>query len=171
MKQPTGAIHVVIIKGRGRPRNSTGMAAALILDELKKHPKVSTEVIAPTTLSRSYCTRPPLTRQDASHPERRETDLQSKVAKNLQPNVGHATGAILATPEYYGSSGSLMKPVSRSLGDPSSLTGQAVAILGVASGPRPGRAPPRLSPAEAEGHASDHCYMSSTNTVMQSSED
>jgi NAD(P)H-dependent FMN reductase len=123
MREPTGAIHVVIIKGRVRPGNYTGMAAALILDELKKHPKVSTEVIDPATLSLSYCTRPPQTRQDASSPERPGTDPRSKVTRHLQQKVGHATGVIMATPEHDGSFSSVMKLVIESLGYPSPWPG------------------------------------------------
>lgn len=118
MKQQTGSIHIVIITGSVRPGNYTNMAAALVLDELKKHPKVSTEVIDPATLSLP----PP------------GTEPHSIVTKHLQEKVGHATGVILATPEYYGSFSSVMKLVIESLGYPSPLAGKPVALLGVAGG-------------------------------------
>lgn len=111
-------IHIVIINGSVRPGNYTNMASALVLDELKKHTKVSTEVIDPATLNLP----PP------------GTDPQSKDAKQLQQKVGQATGIILATPEYYGSFSSVMKLVIESLGYPSALSGKPVALLGVAGG-------------------------------------
>jgi len=111
-------IHIVLINGSVRPGNYTNMASALVLDELKKHPKVSTEVIDPATLNLP----PP------------GTDPQSKDAKQLQQKVGQATGIILATPEYYGSFSSVMKHIIESLGYPSPLAGKPVALLGVAGG-------------------------------------
>jgi FMN reductase len=111
-------IRIVIISGSVRPGNYTNMASALVLDELKKHPKVSTEVIDPATLN-------------LPSPG---TDPQSKDAKQLQQKVGQATGIILATPEYYGSFSSVMKLVIESLGYPSALAGKPVALLGVAGG-------------------------------------
>jgi len=111
-------IRIVIISGSVRPGNYTNMASALVLDELKKHPKVSTEVIDPATLN-------------LPSPG---TDPQSKDATQLQQKVGQATGIILATPEYYGSFSSVMKLVIESLGYPSALAGKPVALLGVAGG-------------------------------------
>jgi len=111
-------IHIVIINGGVRPGNYTNMASALVLDELKKHTKVSTEIIDPATLN-------------LPSPG---TDPQSKDAKQLQQKVGQATGIILATPEYYGSFSSVMKHVIESLGYPSALAGKPVALLGVAGG-------------------------------------
>lgn len=111
-------IRIVIINGSVRPGNYTNIASALVLDELKKHTKVSTEVIDPATLNLP----PP------------GTDPQSKDAKQLQQKVGQATGIILATPEYYGSFSSVMKLVIENLGYPSALTGKPVALLGVAGG-------------------------------------
>ncbi|MDF0676990.1 MAG: NAD(P)H-dependent oxidoreductase [Nitrospira sp.] len=118
MPRSSDKIHIVIINGSVRPGNYTNMASALVLDELKKHPKVSTEVIDPVTLNLP----PP------------GTDPQSKDAKQLQQKVGQATGIILATPEYYGSFSSVMKHVIESLGYPSALTGKPVALLGIAGG-------------------------------------
>lgn len=111
-------IHIVIINGSVRPGNYTHMASGLVLDELKKHPKVSTEVIDPATLN-----LPPS-----------GTNPQSMDAKQLQQKVGQATGIILATPEYYGSFSSVMKHIIESLGHPSPLAGKPVALLGVAGG-------------------------------------
>ena len=111
-------IRIVIVNGSVRPGNYTNIASALVLDELKKHTKVSTEVIDPATLNLP----PP------------GTDPQSKDAKQLQQKVGQATGIILSTPEYYGSFSSVMKLVIENLGYPSALTGKPVALLGVAGG-------------------------------------
>jgi len=118
MPRSSDKFHIVIINGSVRPGNYTNMASALVLDELKKHSKVSTEVIDPATLSLT----PP------------GTDPQSKVAKHLQHKVGHATGVILATPEYYGSFSNVMKLVIENLGYPSPLAVKPVALLGVAGG-------------------------------------
>ncbi|MDF0646002.1 MAG: NAD(P)H-dependent oxidoreductase [Nitrospira sp.] len=118
MARSSDKIHIVIINGSVRPGNYTSMAIALVLDELKKHPKVATEVIDPATLNLP----PP------------GTDPPSKDAKQLQQKVGEATGVILATPEYYGSFSSVMKHIIESLGHPSPLAGKPVALLGVAGG-------------------------------------
>jgi chromate reductase len=118
MEQSSRPIHIVIIKGSVRPGNYTSMAAALVLDELKKHAKVSTEVVDPAALRLS----PP------------GTDSQSADATLLQQTVRQATGVILATPEYHGSFSSVMKLVIENLGYPSPLAGKPVALLGVAGG-------------------------------------
>lgn len=118
MSPSSDKVHIVIIGGSVRPGNYTNMASALVLDELKKHPKVSTEVIDPVTLNLP----PP------------GTDPQSTVTKHLQQQVGYATGIILATPEYYGSFSSVMKHVIESLGYPSALAGKPIVLLGVAGG-------------------------------------
>jgi chromate reductase len=117
-KQPNGPIHIVIIKGSVRPGNYTSMAAALVLDELKKHAPVSTKIVDPATLRLS----PP------------GVDNQSADATSLQQTVRQATGVILATPEYHGSFSSVMKLVIENLGHPSPLAGKPVALLGVAGG-------------------------------------
>lgn len=118
MARSSDKIHIVIINGSVRPGNYTNMASALVLDELKKYPKVSTEAIDPAALSLP----PP------------GTDPQSKGAKQLQQKVGQATGVILATPEYNGSFSSVMKLVIENLGSPSPLEGKPVALLGIAGG-------------------------------------
>lgn len=118
MPHEPDTIHIVIINGSVRPGNYTRMASALVLDELKKHRQVTTEVIDPATLNLP----PP------------GTDPQSAAAKGLQQKVGQATGVILTTPEYYGSFSSVMKLVIESLGYPSALSGKPVALLGIAGG-------------------------------------
>jgi hypothetical protein len=43
-------IRIVVINGNVRPDNYTQMASSLVVDELKKHPEVSVEVIDPASL-------------------------------------------------------------------------------------------------------------------------
>lgn len=112
------AIHIVVITGSLRPGNYTSMAAALVVDELKKQSGVAVELIDPGTLQLPF----PGKDGDASD------------AKALQQQVSEATGVVLATPEYHGSFSSVMKLVIENLGFPSVLAGKPVALLGVAAG-------------------------------------
>ncbi len=117
MERPSN-IHIVILKGSVRPGNYTSMAAALVEDELKKHPRVSVEVIDPAAL----------------HLPLPGTDPDSEAARELHRKVTSATGAIFATPEYNGSFSSVIKLQIEHLGYPSPLAGKPVALLGVAGG-------------------------------------
>jgi len=101
-----------------RPNNYTAMAAAVVVDELRKHPQVAVEVIDPRVL------RLPLPGENP--------DSQAPVA--LRQKVLDAAGVVLATPEYHGSFSSVMKLVIENLGFPSALAGKPVALLGVAAG-------------------------------------
>jgi FMN reductase len=118
MERPSDRIGIVILKGSVRPGNYTSMAAALVQDELKKHPRVSVETIDPAQL-------------DLPLPG---TDPDSKAAAQLHRKVASAVGAVLATPEYNGSYSSVMKLLIENLGHPSPLFGKPVALLGVAGG-------------------------------------
>ncbi len=118
MERPSDKIRIVILKGSVRPGNYTSMAAALVEDELKKHPQVLVETIDPALLNL------PLP----------GTDPHSKEADRLHQKVNSATGAVLATPEYNGSYSSVMKLLIENLGHPSPLFGKPVALLGVAGG-------------------------------------
>ncbi len=111
-------IRIVVINGSIRPGNYTSMASSLVVDELKKQPKVSVEVLNPAALHLPF----PGTNPDAEG------------TKLLQQEVAHATGVVLATPEYHGSFSSVMKLVIENLGFPSVLAGKPVALLGVAAG-------------------------------------
>ncbi len=113
-----GVLRIVVIKGSVRPGNYTGMAAALVVDELKKQSSVAVEVIDPAKVDLPF----PGTRPDA------------EATKTLQRKVFEATGVVLATPEYHGSFSSVMKLVIENLGFPSLLAGKPVALLGVAAG-------------------------------------
>jgi FMN reductase len=111
-------IRIVVLKGSVRRGNYTGMAAALVLDELRKHPKVTAELVDPATL-------------DLPFPGE---ESRSAGPKQLQDAVNSATGIILATPEYHGTFSSVMKLMIENLGFPSALQGKPVALLGVAAG-------------------------------------
>jgi chromate reductase len=112
-----GPIRIVVVKGSVRPGNYTSMAAALVLDELRKNEKVSVEVIDPREMNL------PLPGLDSSPDSAR-----------LKEIVTQATGIVFATPEYHGTFSSVTKLVIENLGFPSVLSGKPVALLGVAAG-------------------------------------
>jgi chromate reductase len=118
MADSSRPIRIVVINGSTRPGNYTSMAVAIVVDELRKHPKVSVEVVDPGSLHLPFP----------------GTDPASPATKQLQEIVREATGVILATPEYHGSFSSLMKLVIENLGFPSVLSGKPVQLLGVAAG-------------------------------------
>jgi FMN reductase len=107
-----------VISGSVRPGNYTNMAAAIVTDELRQHPKVSVDFVNPAEL------RLPFPGQDPN----------SSDAQILRQIVVDATGVILVTPEYHGSFSSVMKLIIENLGFPSALVGKPVALLGVAAG-------------------------------------
>ena len=111
-------LRIVVITGSVRPGNYTRMASSLAVDELRKQPEVSVEVIDPATLHLPFP----------------GTDPGAEGTKVLQEKVVKATGVVLATPEYHGSFSSVMKHVIENLGFPSILAGKPVALLGVAAG-------------------------------------
>jgi chromate reductase, NAD(P)H dehydrogenase (quinone) len=111
-------IRIVVITGSVRPGNYTSMAAALVVDELKKQPGVAVELIDPGALHLPF---PGM-------------DGDTEDAKALRQKVSEATGVVLVTPEYHGSFSSVMKLVIENLGFPSVLAGKPVALLGVAAG-------------------------------------
>jgi len=111
-------IRIVVINGSVRPGNYTSMASALVVDELRKDPQISVEVVNPGELQLP----PPGT--DANH----------EGARKLREAVKDATAVVLATPEYHGGLSSVMKLVIENLGFPSVLAGKPVALLGVAAG-------------------------------------
>ena len=118
MEDSTRPIRIVVINGSVRPGNYTNMASALVVDELRKHPKTSVEVVDPGVLHLPFP----------------GTDPNSDATRQLQKMVGAATGVVLVTPEYHGSFSSVMKLVIENLGFPSVLAGKPVALLGVAAG-------------------------------------
>ena len=118
MEQASDGIRIVVLNGSVRPGNYTRMASALVVDELKKDPRVSVDVIDPEGLALP----PP------------GTGLDSAATKSLQSRVLRAAGVVLATPEYHGSFSSVMKLMIENLGFPSVLAGKTVALLGVAAG-------------------------------------
>jgi chromate reductase len=118
MEDPSRPIRIVVIKGSVRPGNYTNMAAALVIDELGRDPKVSVEVVDPGTLNLPF----PGQVSDSGDSAR------------LQKLVSEATGVILVTPEYHGTFSSVMKLMIENLGFPSALAGKPVGLLGVAAG-------------------------------------
>ena len=115
---PSRPISIVVINGSVRPGNYTSMASAIVVDELRKHPLVSVEVVDPAKLNLPFP----------------GTDPDSLAAKRLQEMVRGATGVVLVTPEYHGSFSSVMKLIIENLGFPSVLAGKPVQLLGVAAG-------------------------------------
>ena len=115
MEYSSDRIRLVILKGSVRPGNYTSMAAALVEDELKKHPRASVETIEPAEL-------------DLPLPG---TAPRSSKVEQLHRKVASAAGAVLATPEYNGSYSSVMKLLIENLGHPSPLFGKPVAFAGV----------------------------------------
>jgi chromate reductase, NAD(P)H dehydrogenase (quinone) len=117
MEEPR-PLHIAVISGSVRVGNYTNMAAAIVADQLRQHPKVSVDFVNPSEL------RLPFPGQD---PNAADTKILQKI-------VGNATGVILVTPEYHGSFSSVMKLIIENLGFPSALAGKPVALLGVAAG-------------------------------------
>ena len=111
-------IRIVVVLGSVRPGNYTSKAAALVVDELRKRPDITVEVIDPSAM-------------ELPMPG---TDPGSAAAKDLAVRVARATGVVLATPEYHGSYSAAIKLVIENLGFPSVLAGKPVALLGVAAG-------------------------------------
>jgi FMN reductase len=118
MEDSDRPIRIAVISGSVRAGNYTNMAAALVIDELKKQPRISVDFVDPGVL------KLPFPGQDPT-----STD-----AKDLRDRVNQATGVVLVTPEYHGSFSSVMKLVIENLGFPSVLAGKPVALLGVAAG-------------------------------------
>lgn len=118
MADESKPIRIVLINGSVRPGNYTSMASALVVDELRKDPEVSVDVINPLDL-------------DLPLPG---INPRAEGTRKLQEAVKSATAIILATPEYHGSLSSVMKLVIENLGFPSVLAGKPVALLGVAAG-------------------------------------
>jgi len=116
--QPTGAIRIAAILGTTRPGNYTQKALALVLAELKHHGDVHVDVIDPRDLSLAF---PGSTPSDGS-------------VQKLENTIRHASGVIVATPEYHGTYPAILKLILENLGFPSVLSGKPVALLGVAAG-------------------------------------
>src|SRR2546422_9158043 len=118
MASESAGIRIVVINGSVRPGNYTSMASALVVDDLRKDPKVDVHVINPADYHLPFP----------------GTNPHDEGTKRLQQEVKDATAVILATPEYHGSFSSVMKLVIENLGFPSVLAGKPVALLGVAAG-------------------------------------
>jgi len=126
MEQASDGIRIVVLNGSVRPGNYTRMAFALVVEELRKDPQVSVDVISP-----GGALPPP------------GTGLDSAATEDLQSRVLRAAGVVLATPEYRGSFSSVMKLMIENLGFPSVLAGKTVALIGIDRGDQVARAPAR----------------------------
>lgn len=112
------SIQIVAVCGSVRPGNYTSKALRLVVDELESQTGVSVRVFDPAEM-------------DLPPPGiERETDD----TKALQDAVSHATGIVLATPEYHGSLSSVLKLAIENMGFPSAMEGKPVALMGVAAG-------------------------------------
>ncbi|RMH20941.1 MAG: NADPH-dependent oxidoreductase [Acidobacteria bacterium] len=109
-------IRIVTILGTTRPGNFTGMALALVEDELRRA-GAEVDAVDPAALELPF-------------PGRGD----SADAAALRARVEAATGLVLATPEYHGSFSSMLKLVIENLGFPSVLAGKPLALVGVAAG-------------------------------------
>jgi FMN reductase len=118
MEAPNHPIRIAVISGSVRAGNYTNMAAAIVADELRRHPKIAVDFVNPAELHL------PFPGQDPNSPD----------TQILQRIVTDATGVILVTPEYHGSFSSVMKLIIENLGFPSALAGKPIALLGVAAG-------------------------------------
>lgn len=108
--------NIVCISGTSRPGNYTSRALALVIDELEKTGEKLTVFDARDL--------------DLAFPGQAATDD----AKALLEAVTHATGIVLASPEYHGGICAHTKLIIENLGFPSQLAGKPVGCLGVAAG-------------------------------------
>ena len=110
-------ISIVVINGTVRPGNYTSKASALVVDELRKYPKLTVEVINPAELNLPF---------PGVNPHAEGT-------RKLQEAVKNATAVVLVTPEYHGSLSSVTKLVIEISGPPRAGR-QAGGVVGVAAG-------------------------------------
>jgi chromate reductase len=113
---PAG-LHIAAILGSVRPADFAAKALALAAGELRKR-GIAPGAVDPARLALP----PPGIAPDTSD------------AQALREPVARATGVILATPEYHGSFGGVMKLVIEKLGFPPVPAGTPAALLGVAAG-------------------------------------
>lgn len=118
MPTQSPAFQVVAIPGSVRPGNYTGMALAVLADELRRNPGIDLE-----TINTAGIDFPPPGMANGS-----------PAVKRFQDTVSSADGIVLATPEYHGSFSSVMKLMIENMGFPSGLAGKPVVLLGVAAG-------------------------------------
>lgn len=112
-----GAVkNIVTICGTSRPGNYTGMALAVVEDQLRSR---GTEVVPLDAVD-----------MDLAFPGQGDTED----AKALREAVDTATAVVIATPEYHGGFAAMTKLIIENLGFPSVLDGKPVALLGVAGG-------------------------------------
>jgi NAD(P)H-dependent FMN reductase len=108
--------NIVSICGTSRPGNYTGMALAIVNDELVRQ-GVSVTLLDAGDLSLSFPGQP-----------------ETEDAGKLREAVKEASGVVLATPEYHGGFSAMTKLIIENLGFPSVLRNKPIALLGVAAG-------------------------------------
>jgi FMN reductase len=114
----TGEIRIAVIIGTSRPGSYTARAAALLVDELQQNGGIRFDVIDPTGLALVFP----------------GTGQRDDAVRAMGATVKHATGVIIATPEYHGTFPALLKLIIENLEFPSALAGKPVGLLGVAAG-------------------------------------
>ena len=107
---------IVSICGTSRPGNYTGMALAIVNDELVQQ-GISVTPMDAGDLSLSFPGQP-----------------ETEDAKKLREAVTESSGVVFATPEYHGGYSAMTKLVIENLGFPSVLRNKPTALLGVAAG-------------------------------------
>ncbi len=110
-------VRIVVLIGTNRPGSYTAKAARLVIDELQRRSEVTVEVVD-------------LGAMELAFPGHEPTPDRARLQKLLE----HATGVVIATPEYHGSFAAALKLAIENMGFPSGLAGKPVALLGVAAG-------------------------------------
>jgi NAD(P)H-dependent FMN reductase len=118
MAESRKGIRIAAVVGTTRPGNYTSRALALAVDEIRRQPGVTVEVLDPAGMDLPF----PGLEGSAGDVER------------LREALAGSDGALLATPEYHGSYSSAVKLLIENLGHPNPLKGKPVALLGVAAG-------------------------------------
>ena len=109
-------LRITTLLGTARPGNYTGMALALVEDQLRADGAEVT-AIDPARLTLEFPGRPPTA----------DAEILCSVVKD-------AAGVVIATPEYHGSFAAMLKLMIENLGFPSILAGKPIALLGCAAG-------------------------------------
>jgi len=107
---------IVTINGSSQPGSYTGKALAIVNAELRSG-QFDVVTFDGGQLRLDFPGRP-----------------VTEDGRALHDAVKHASGVVLATPEYHGSMSAMIKVCIENMGFPSALQGKPVALLGVAAG-------------------------------------
>lgn len=110
-------MRIAVLIGTNRPGNYTSHAARLVVDELRRRPDITVEVVDLGELTLAF----------PGHEPTPDT-------AGLREPLERAAGVVVATPEYHGSFAGVLKLAIENMGFPSGLSGKPVALLGVAAG-------------------------------------